>query len=252
MVPIAGGGLLPWLYWGKDGGRVCPERGRSPPSASGTRSRGTTQPGGKGWRRSHRCISSGHRDTAQGIKTGWLGGPPSTPHACTHCHGRGAGPAPSPQPHGRRRGGGRAEGTRFWSFNTCRIKFVSVQLAVGKGPSVLRGKFLPAKSRSNLVTSLAAGDLRPQRWAHRSGLVASRGHVHPIAGLGGSQVPSWGCADAGTGQGWPARIHGVSPRSLLRAGRFPRCPASASPGTARGQGSPQGPPARRPASQRDC
>lgn len=181
-------------------------------------------------------------------------GPPSTPHACTHCHGRGAGPAPSPQPHGRRRGGGRGEGTRFWSFNTCRIKFVSVQSAVEKGPSAPRGKFLPAKSRSSPVTSLAAapGDPRPWRWADGSGLVASWGHVRPVARLGGNQVPSWGCADAGTGQGWPAHIHGVGPRSLLRGGRFPRCPTSASPGTARGQGSPQGLPARRPSSGASC
>lgn len=31
-------------------------------------------------------------------------------------------------------------GGRFWSFNTCKIKFVSVQSAVGWGSSVLRGK----------------------------------------------------------------------------------------------------------------
>lgn len=182
-------------------------------------------------------------------------GPPSTPHACTHCHGP-WGPG-QPLPHSPTAGarvGAVGRGMRFWSFNTCRIKFVSVQSVVGKGSSTLRGKFLPAGSGSNPVAFLAAapGDLRPWGWAHVSWLVASKGCVCPIAGLGSSQVPMWGCAGAGTGQGWPGHIHGISPWVLLRAGQFPRSPTSASPGTARGRGSPQGLPARRPASQRDC
>ena len=162
----------------------------------------------KGWRRSHRCISGGRGDTAQGTKTRWLGGPPAPP---THAHTATAMGPGQPLPHGRHTGKGCGEGTRFWSFNTCRIKFVSVQSVVGKGPSMLRGKFLPAGSGSSPVASLAAapGDPRPWGWAHMSWLVVSRGCVHPIAGLGGSRVPSQGCTGAGPGQGWPGHIHGV-------------------------------------------
>lgn len=107
-----------------------------------------------------------------------------------------AGSAPSPHQWG----------PRFWAFNTCRIKFVSVQSVLGKGPWNPRGKFLPAGRRSSPVSSLAAAP------GHAMGS-CSRGCVHATAGLGGSRVLSWGCAGAGMGQE-TARTHPQGQLSL--------------------------------------
>lgn len=113
---------------------------------------------------------------------------------------------------------------RFWSFNTCRIKFVSVQPAVGKGPSMSRGSF-SLQSGSSLVVPIAAApsDARLWGWAHVSWLVASRGQVCLIAGLEGSRVLSWGVSVLGQGQGTstgslqgtcsePGSFHAVQPQ----------------------------------------
>lgn len=227
-MPIAGG--APALARPAEGWRQGLSRARTvPPQRRGLGAGGQPSPVGKAGGEATAASPVGAGDKDPGAQ-----GPPSTPHACTHCHGRGAGPAPSPQPHGRHTGGGRGEGTRFWSFNTCRIKFVSVQSAVGKGPSMLRGKFLPAGSRSSPVASLTAAPGSPRPWgrAHRFRMAASRGCVHPITVLGGSRVPPWGCADAGAGQGchpwgWPsspAQSRAVSTLSSLSKPRH--CPGS--------------------------
>lgn len=178
------------------------------PPAPGARSRGTTQPGGKGWWRSHRCISGRRGDMVQGTKTRWFGGPPNTPHTCTHCHGRGAGPASSPWPA---HGWGPWEGTRFWSFNTCRIKFVSVQSVVGKGPEMLRGKFLPTGSGSSPVAPLSAA---PEAMGMGSCVLAG--------GIQGTWLPdSWAGGAAGSHcravwvLGWGRAGRGISMGSAL-------------------------------------
>lgn len=126
---------------------------------------------------------------------------PSTAPACTHCTPRGRA---SPFPMAGAQVGAVGRGGRFWSFNTCKIKFVSVQSAVGWGSSVLRGK--GSLQGSDPAQSPPCCSPMPQGWAR----VSASNEQHP-----GSCV----CSRAGKRSGVGAGM-GLGPIPCSQLGGF--------------------------------
>lgn len=116
----------------------------------------------------------------------------------------------SPFPTASTRAGAAGTGTHSLCFNTYRIKFVSVQSVLGQGHQW--GMDIPEVSGSSPAASLGAapGEPKPWGWVHGSWLVASKGHIHPGAGLRNSGVLVWGCEGTGAGRAGQAQPWGCS------------------------------------------